>query len=58
MPPVLSVRQRCAGCKYLFQELDKVRAKGNYAQYRDRCAFFLDNPPAKDWDGVFIHETK
>ena len=43
----------------LFSNLAKqFPGKKVYALYRDRCAFFLDNPPARDWDGVFTHETK
>jgi len=29
-----------------------------YQIYRDRIAFFRENPPEQDWDGVFTHETK
>lgn len=26
--------------------------------YRDRCDFYIKNPPAEDWDGVFTMTTK
>ncbi len=31
---------------------------GLYELYAERIDYFLDNPPGKDWDGVFIAETK
>ncbi|MCF8092394.1 MAG: adenylate/guanylate cyclase domain-containing protein [Desulfotignum sp.] len=29
-----------------------------YAIYQERCKIFMANPPARDWDGVFVHKTK
>ena len=29
-----------------------------YDLYDERLAYFTDNPPAADWDGVFVAETK
>jgi adenylate cyclase len=29
-----------------------------YRMYMDRIAYFRENPPAWDWDGVFTYETK
>jgi len=26
--------------------------------YADRCAWYIDNPPPEDWDGVFTMTTK
>ncbi len=26
--------------------------------YVDRCAYYLENPPPEDWDGVFTMTTK
>jgi len=26
--------------------------------YLDRCAYYIDNPPPEDWDGVFTMTTK
>jgi adenylate cyclase len=26
--------------------------------YLERSAFFIENPPDTDWDGVFTHQTK
>jgi adenylate cyclase len=29
-----------------------------YKVYADRIAYFRKQPPAADWDGVFVFETK
>ena len=29
-----------------------------YSMYQERCAFFINNPPDENWDGVFIHTSK
>ena len=29
-----------------------------YQVYADRIAYFRKQPPAADWDGVFVFETK
>ncbi len=26
--------------------------------YAERCAYYLENPPPEDWDGVFTMTTK
>lgn len=26
--------------------------------YFERCKMYIDNPPSKDWDGVFVMKTK
>jgi len=31
---------------------------GLYGLYAERIDYFLDNPPGKGWDGVFVAETK
>jgi adenylate cyclase len=31
---------------------------GLYELYGERINYFMDNPPARDWDGVFVAETK
>ncbi len=55
---------------YRHQEWDKARtlvgscrtADGSftdlYDMYDERIAFFLENPPDPEWDGVFVAETK
>jgi len=48
------------------KEIDKTRELGKdydidetfYELYIDRIADYKENPPAKDWDGVFIATTK
>ncbi len=34
------------------------RKDGPSAMYRDRCKYFLEHPPAADWDGVWTMKTK
>ncbi len=29
-----------------------------YRIYRERCLFFIENPPPQDWAGVFVHHRK
>ena len=26
--------------------------------YLERCKYYIDNPPPKDWDGVYVMKTK
>ncbi len=40
----------CRGCD--------PRLDGLCTLYQERIAYFADNPPAADWDGVFVAETK
>lgn len=37
-----------------FEKLEDFPSK----VYMNRCKFYLDNPPAEDWDGVFEMKTK
>jgi adenylate cyclase len=34
------------------------RLAGTYELYEERLSYFADNPPAPDWDGVFVALTK
>ena len=34
------------------------RLAGLYELYEERIAYFAENPPAADWDGVFVALTK
>ena len=34
------------------------RLEALYDLYDERLAYFADNPPAADWDGVFVALTK
>ena len=34
------------------------RLEALYALYEERIAYFAANPPAADWDGIFVAETK
>ena len=38
--------------------LDLKAGDGPAKLYVDRCQYFLDSPPADDWDGVFVMKTK
>ncbi|MBF0254937.1 MAG: adenylate/guanylate cyclase domain-containing protein [Gammaproteobacteria bacterium] len=40
-----------------FQALSEEADAPLYRLYRERCTYFLANPPA-DFDGVFVHESK
>ncbi len=35
-----------------------ARLDGLYELYEERLAYFAENPPAADWDGVFVALTK
>lgn len=42
-----------------FESLCEAYPNDNPAQiYKERCLFFVDNPPASNWDGVFIRKEK
>ena len=41
---------RCRGCD--------ARMEAFYDLYEERLAYFTENPPAADWDGVFVALTK
>ncbi|MBI9109069.1 MAG: hypothetical protein JEZ04_20160 [Spirochaetales bacterium] len=45
--------------KNFFEEALKVDSEdGPSMVYLARCRHYLDNPPAEDWDGVFVMTTK
>lgn len=46
-------RAALAECRGRDERLD-----GLYELYEERIAYFADNPPAADWDGVFVALTK
>lgn len=42
-----------------FISLSKQSPRGKlYGIYAERCAYFRQHPPGKDWDGVFTFKTK
>ena len=44
--------------KQSFIELHESTGDKTSKIYSERCDFFLENPPSKDWDGVFEMTTK
>jgi len=42
----------------LFQLYQQEPDRQIYQIYLDRVAYFRNNPPGKDWDGVFTHTSK
>ena len=47
------------GARKLFGEALKVDAEDGPSQvYYARCKHYIDNPPAEDWDGVFVMTSK
>ncbi|MCK5153858.1 MAG: hypothetical protein KAQ93_05815 [Spirochaetales bacterium] len=45
-------------CK-LFAEALKIDSEDGPSQvYYARCKHYVDNPPAEDWDGVFVMTSK
>ena len=42
-------RAALADCRGRDERLDEL-----YQLYEERIAYFADNPPAADWDGVFV----
>ena len=42
-----------ADCRALNPELGEL-----YDLYEERCAYYRENPPGPDWDGVFIATSK
>lgn len=43
----------------LLDELQRMKPECKlYHVYAERLAYFRDNPPGADWDGVFVFETK
>jgi adenylate cyclase len=49
----LGARAALADCRGRDLRLDEL-----YGVYEERIAYFADNPPAADWDGVFVALTK
>lgn len=41
-----------------FLNLHKMSARYLYQMYAERVAYFRQNPPGQDWDGVFTFQTK
>lgn len=42
-----------------FQEAIRIRPEdGPSKLYLERCEHLISNPPAADWDGVFVMTTK
>jgi len=45
--------------KNCFQKaLDICADDGPSRVYLDRCNYYIENPPAEDWDGVYVMTTK
>lgn len=43
----------------LFQTVQQINPADNVAtRYLERCAYYTDNPPAKNWDGAWVMPTK
>lgn len=38
--------------------LDVCPDDGPSKVYLERCIFYIDNPPAPDWDGIYVMTTK
>jgi hypothetical protein len=47
------------GARKLFAEALKLDAEDGPSQvYYARCKHYIENPPADDWDGVFVMTSK
>ena len=47
------------GARKFFAEALKIDSEDGPSQvYYARCKHYLDNPPADDWDGVFVMTSK
>ena len=47
------------GARKLFSEALKIDSGDGPSQvYYARCKHYIDNPPADDWDGVFVMTSK
>jgi tetratricopeptide (TPR) repeat protein len=44
--------------EYFEKALEIIPDDGPSALYIDRCKEFMENPPAEDWDGVYVFTTK
>lgn len=44
--------------KAFLEALDADPADSPSKVYAERCAYYIDNPPPEDWDGVFTMTTK
>ncbi|MGA7180480.1 MAG: adenylate/guanylate cyclase domain-containing protein [Thiobacillaceae bacterium] len=51
-------KQDWTGAETLLHELAAIVPCGLCETYLDRIAHFRENPPAQDWDGVFVYTTK
>jgi adenylate cyclase len=51
-------KQDWTGAEALLHELAAIAPCGLCETYLDRIAHFRANPPAPDWDGVFVYTTK
>ena len=49
---------RFAKAKKVFQAILKKEPDGPAETFFQRCQYYQDNPPAKDWDGVYEPEFK
>jgi adenylate cyclase len=48
-----ATERAAAECRALRPELE-----GLYDLYVERCAYYRENPPGPDWDGVFVATSK
>lgn len=46
------------GARYFSELYARYPHQKLYSMYQERCAFFINNPPDENWDGVFIHTSK
>jgi len=52
-------RQEWDEAERLLRELQRLAPERKlYGIYAERIAWFRDNPPGADWDGVFVFQTK
>jgi adenylate cyclase len=51
-------RQWPAAMRSFAQALTLHRNDGATRLYLDRCQYFVHHPPAPDWDGVWVMESK
>lgn len=43
---------------FFLQALEAEPSDSPSKVYADRCQYYIENPPAEDWDGVFTMLTK
>ncbi len=52
-------KQQWLAAQQIFESLTKAYPKDKlYPLYLERIAYYLDAPPAADWDGAFTHTSK